>query len=270
MSTYAIGDVQGCREQLEQLLEQIKFDPVADTLWFAGDLVNVGPDSLGTLRLIHSIKDSVVSVLGNHDLHLLAVQADHNFTNNQDTMSSLLNASDAELLLDWLRFRPLAHEEGDFFMSHAGLYPFWNSETALTLAAEVEQLLRCDNYQEFFKFMYGNKPDTWSENLIGDDRLRFITNAFTRMRYLYSDQSLNLTYKGSLAKASPDLIPWFNVTDRVTHSGFILHGHWAALKGGEPAPGIISLDTGCVWGNKLSAWCLEEKHWYSVPGLIRN
>ncbi len=266
MSTYAIGDIQGCREQLEALLEHIRFDPITDRLWFAGDLVNRGPDSLGTLRLIYSIRDSIIAVLGNHDLHLLAVNINSECGNRKDTFNDLLVADDAKILLDWLRFRPLAHAEGEYLMLHAGVYPLWDRLTTLKLAAEVEQLLRSEGHAAFFLQMYGNQPDTWCATLVGQDRLRFITNALTRMRYCYPNNSLDMLNKGPVTEAPANLIPWFQMPDRVIHQGYILHGHWAALMGGEPTPGIISLDTGCVWGNSLSAFCLEEKRWYSVPG----
>ena len=266
MSTYAIGDVQGCREQLEALLEQINFDPASDKLWFAGDLVNRGPDSLGTLRLIYGIKDSIIAVLGNHDLHLLAVNIDSRFGNRKDTFDDLLKAPDAAKLLEWLRFRPLVHAEGDFLMVHAGVYPQWDRATVLELATKVEQVLKGDDHAAFFKQMYGSKPDKWSADLQGYDRLRFITNALTRMRYCYADNSLDMLNKGPITEASTHLTAWFHQPDRVQHQGYILHGHWATLDGGEQVPGIISLDTGCVWGNSLSAWCLEEKRWFSVAG----
>ncbi|RLA03543.1 MAG: diadenosine tetraphosphatase [Gammaproteobacteria bacterium] len=266
MATYAIGDVQGCREQLEALLDHINFDPHSDKLWFAGDLVNRGPDSLGTLRLIHSIRDSVVAVLGNHDLHLLAVSEDRSRGNRKDTFASLLDAPDVETLLHWLRGCPLVHVEGEFLMVHAGVHPLWDRQATLNYSREVEQVLRGNNYRAFFQQMYGNKPESWSEDLTGQDRLRFITNVLSRMRYCYQDNSLDMSCKGPISEAPPELIPWFDSADRIEHCGYILHGHWASLMGGEAKEGIISLDTGCVWGNVLSAWCLEEKKWYSVPG----
>lgn len=266
MSTYAIGDVQGCREQLESLLELIRFDPLKDKLWFAGDLVNRGPDSLGTLRLVHSIKESVIVVLGNHDLHLLAVNYDRARANSKDTFLPLLEAADAKSLLDWLRFCPLVHAEGDYLLVHAGVHPLWNRQAMLHYAAEVEAILRSNQHQAFFQRMYGNQPDQWSADLQGQDRLRFITNVMTRMRYCYADNALDMLCKGAISEAASGLIPWFNANNRIEHEGYILHGHWASLMDKEPKAGIISLDTGCVWGNKLSAWCLEEQHWYSVAG----
>ncbi len=266
MSTYAIGDIQGCREQLDKLLEHIKFDPASDTLWLAGDLVNRGPDSLGTLRLIYSIRESVIAVLGNHDLHMLAVSQDRNCANRKDTFFDVLDAHDSEKLLKWLQFCPLAHYDADCLMVHAGIHPLWDIPLTLELAAEVEQILRSNQSHTFFQHMYGNKPDLWSPALSGHERLRFITNVLTRMRYCYTDGSLDMKCKGPIADATDGLMPWFDMPSRVQLQGHILHGHWAALLGGESKQGIISLDTGCVWGNTLSTWCIEEKHWYSVPG----
>jgi len=270
MSTYAIGDIHGCRKQLELLLEHIKFDPAVDKLWFTGDLVNRGPDSLGTLRLVYSLRDSVISVLGNHDLHMLAVYAGGKKRHTKDNFYNIFNQVDTEELLEWLRFRPLVHVEDEFFLVHAGIYPFWNAIETQQYAREVETVLRGSEYKHFFKNMYGNKPDKWSSNLTGYDRLRFITNALTRMRYCYHNGALDMLFKGPVNEASDDLIPWFNLKHRVEHSGYILHGHWGALMGGELRPGIISLDTGCYWGYRFSAWCLEEKCWYSVEGYKKN
>ena len=279
MPTYAIGDIQGCKTELESLLELINFDAAKDKLWFAGDLINRGPDSLGTLRLIYSLKDSVVVVLGNHDLHMLAVNARlqqdekqrQPFKRNpKDNFYPILDAPDADDLLDWLRFRPLVHVEDQYLLVHAGVYPLWDWNDITQYAGEVEKVLRSEHYTEFLKQMYGNQPDKWSTSLIGNDRLRFITNTLTRMRYCYPDAALDMLCKGPRSQTSEKLIPWFKVKDRIKHQGYILHGHWASLMEKEPEEGIISLDTGCVWGNKLSAWCLEEKRWYSVPGYQKN
>ncbi len=266
MSTYAIGDVQGCTEQLEALLELIQFDPASDRLWFAGDLVNRGPDSLGTLRLIYSIRDSVTVVLGNHDLHMLAVDADKRCGNKKDNFSAVFEADDKEQLLEWLRFCPLIHREKDYLMVHAGIHPDWDKDTSMALASEVENILRSDDNIAFFRQMYGNKPESWSPELSGNDRLRFITNVLTRMRYCYADKRMDLLFKGPVSKAPADLIPWFSVPGRIKQKGYILHGHWASLEDTQQPSRIVSLDTGCVWGNKLSAWCLEDKRWFSVPG----
>jgi bis(5'-nucleosyl)-tetraphosphatase (symmetrical) len=276
MPTYAIGDIQGCKNELESLLELINFDSANDKLWFAGDLVNRGPDSLGALRLIYSLKDSVIAVLGNHDLHMLAVyerekESSAVFRRNpKDNFYPILEAPDAEDLLDWLRFRPLVHVEDQYLLVHAGVYPFWDRNQVTEYAAEVEEVLRSDQYKEFLLQMYGNQPDQWTTSLEGNDRLRFITNSLTRMRYCNPNNSLDMLCKGPVSETSDNLIPWFKIKGRTNHLGYILHGHWASLLEKEPAEGIISLDTGCVWGNQLSAWCLEEKRWYSVPGYQKK
>ena len=276
MPTYAIGDIQGCKNELESLLELINFDSLNDKLWFAGDLVNRGPDSLGALRLIYSLKDSVIAVLGNHDLHMLAIserlkQNSKSFKKNpKDNFYPILEAPDADDLLDWLRFRPLVHVEDQYLLVHAGVYPFWDRNQVTEYAGEVELVLRGEQYSEFLQQMYGNQPDQWSSSLKGHDRLRFITNSLTRMRYCEPDNSLDMLSKGPVNETSDNLTPWFKVKDRTKHQGYILHGHWASLLEKEPEQGIISLDTGCVWGNQLSAWCLEEKRWYSVPAIKKS
>lgn len=267
MATYAIGDVQGCLRQLNDLLEKIHFDPSVDQLWFAGDLVNRGPDSLGTLRLIKNLGDSAKVVLGNHDLHLLACSHNRDKMISKDTFYDVLMAEDANALLTWLQQQPLALAQDEFIMVHAGIHPTWDRKQALTYAREVEAALRGGQHQKFYQQMYGNEPTQLSENLSQMQRLRFITNVFTRMRYLDDDGQLDLYCKKPIESADEGLIPWFDVDNRVQHQGFILHGHWASLGGGEEINGIVSLDTGCVWGNKLSAWRLDDQKWFSVSGV---
>ena len=269
MATYAIGDVQGCREQLERLLEHINFDISKDRVWFAGDLVNRGADSLGTLRLIYSLRKSVVAVLGNHDLHLLAVNIDRSRGTNKDTFYDIFDAEDRDLLLGWLQRCPLAHVEHEHLLVHAGVYPAWDALILVKNAREVEQILQSESSHDFFRQMYGNTPERWSDNLKGIDRIRFITNAITRMRYCHEDNSLDMIYKGPVEKAPNELIPWFHANSRIPVAETILHGHWASLNRSDDIEGVISLDTGCVWGGKLSAWCLEEKRWYSVAGEVK-
>jgi len=162
------------------------------------------------------------------------------------------------------------HVKDEFFLVHAGIYPFWNAIETQQYAAEVEDVLRGPEYKQFFKHMYGNKPDMWSSSLTGYDRLRFITNALTRMRYCFQNGALDMLFKGPINEAADDLIPWFDLENRIEHSGYIIHGHWGALMGGELRPRIISLETGCVWGYTLSAWCLEKNSWYSVEGYKKN
>ena len=266
MATYAIGDVQGCREQLEQLLERINFDTSTDKLWFAGDLVNRGADSLGTLRLIYQLRNSVVVVLGNHDLHLLAVNQDLSRGTNKDNFYNIFDAADKEVLLAWLQQCSLVHLEQNHLLVHAGVYPLWNIQSLLKYAREVEQILQSENSESFFQQMYGNTPQRWSNTLEGIDRARFITNALTRMRYCSDNNSLDMINKAPVAQAPDGLTPWFMAKNREPVSETVLHGHWASLNKSDVTDGIINLDTGCVWGGRLSAWCLEEKRWYSVAG----
>ena len=209
-------------------------------------------------------------MLGNHDLHLLAVNIDVSRGTKKDNFYNIFEADDKDLLLGWLQHCPLAYAEGEHLLVHAGVYPLWNTQLLLRYAREVEQVLQSEFSDDFFRKMYGNIPERWSENLKGIDRMRFITNALTRMRYCHDDNSLDLICKVSVAKAPDDLIPWFNANNREPISETILHGHWAALKTSDALEGIISLDTGCVWGGRLSAWCLEEKRWYSVAGEARK
>jgi len=266
MSTYAIGDVQGCLQQLKILLRLIEFDPNVDQLLFAGDLVNRGPDSLGTLRFIKELGESAKVVLGNHDLHLLACYYNRDKVTKKDTIDDIFEANDVEALLFWLRHQPLALSYHDCLMVHAGVHPTWDRKQALSAAEEVETVLKGSQYKEFFHQMYGNEPAQFSPSLSYIERLRFFTNVLTRMRYLTPNGDLDMVCKKPLEQADKGLIPWFDVKDRIEHEGYILHGHWASLGGGEENKGIVSLDTGCVWGDKLSAWRLDDKQWFSVAG----
>jgi bis(5'-nucleosyl)-tetraphosphatase (symmetrical) len=266
MTTYAIGDIQGCFAELEKLLAQIHFNPEHDTLWFTGDLVNRGPRSLEVLRFVKSLGEKHIIVLGNHDLHLLAVAYGVRETHRGDTLEEILNAADKVELIDWLRHRPLLHYDKStrFVMTHAGLAPSWSLAQARQLAHEVETVLRSDSVTVFFKNMYGNLPDRWDEHLAGMERMRCIINFFTRMRFCYVDGRIDLAYKGEIAGKPQDLIPWFDVPDRVNVNEKIIFGHWAALGGKTDAPNVYPLDTGCVWGNCLTALRLEDEKRFSV------
>jgi len=260
MTTYAIGDVQGCFEQLQALLNKLDFDPQQDRLWFAGDIVNRGPRSLDTLRFIHSLGDRAITVLGNHDLHLLAVANGRGKQGKKDTIKDILEAPDRDELLNWLLHRPLMHydETLDICLCHAGIYPKWNINEALQYAAELETVLRGAKSHEFFHHMYGDKPPIWSEKLTGWDRLRFITNTFTRMRYCNQQGHLSLREKGEPGKQPAGIYPWFEITDRKIQNTRIIFGHWSTLKN----PGqnyLYPLDTGCLWGGKLTALKIDEK-----------
>lgn len=266
MSTYAIGDVQGCFVELQNLLAHIEFNAEHDTLWFTGDLVNRGPRSLDVLRFIKKLGDKHVVVLGNHDLHLLAVAYGTRQPGRYDTLEEILNANDKIELLEWLRHRPLLHHDKHLnsVMVHAGLAPAWTQQQAILLAQEVEVVLRGNTPEFFLKHMYGNDPDFWDDKLTGMERLRVITNFLTRLRFCYADGRIDLNYKGEIAGKPQDLIPWFDVADRANASVNIVFGHWAALNGKTSVPHIFALDTGCVWGNCLTALRLEDQKRFSV------
>ncbi len=259
MSTYAIGDIQGCYDELQQLLKKIKFDPAKDTLWFTGDLVNRGPRSLETLRFVKGLGDRAVTVLGNHDLHLLAVwQHKHKHFSSNEGLEPIFEADDGEALLQWLRQQPLMHYdvELDYAMMHAGLPPQWSRKEALKLAAEVEKVLRGKKFHEFLGHMYGNKPSRWSENLEGWDRLRFIVNCFTRLRLCNDQGKLELKHKGKVKDAPEGFRPWFEHENRRSRKQRLVFGHWSAL-GLYQGNNVNGIDTGCLWGGSLSALKLE-------------
>lgn len=265
MATYAIGDIQGCFDAFQCLLEQVKFNPESDKLWLAGDLINRGPKSLETLRYCSQHRQHIIAVQGNHDLHFLAVAQGAKTPKRKDTFDEILNASDREDLIDWLSHNPLLHIDHHHkaVMTHAGLPPLWSLETAAALAAEVEQVLRGSDAPAFFDAMYGNDPAGWSQDLEGPTRWRTITNYFTRMRLCDAQGNLDLEFKGLLEDAPTHLYPWFKTPGRLDTGYKILFGHWAALNGHTNDNTIIGLDTGCVWGNKLSAYCLETETWHS-------
>ena len=259
MATYAIGDIQGCYRQLKQLLEKLNYKSDKDQLWFAGDIVNRGPDSLKTIRFIKSLEDNAITILGNHDLHLLAVANGRHKQGKKDTIQEILDAKDATLLLDWLIERPLMHyqQENNVCLVHAGIYPTWTKDQALSYASEVETFLRGPKAHEFFHHMYGDKPAIWSDKLTGWDRLRFITNCFTRMRYMNEDAKLCLKEKGSPGKQPVGVHPWFDFEGQ--HEDLnIVFGHWSTLTDPKQAH-LYPLDTGCLWGGKLTALKINSK-----------
>lgn len=261
MTVYAIGDVQGCFAALEKLLHKINFNPQNDSLWFTGDLVNRGPQSLETLRFVKQLGKSHVTVLGNHDLHLIALaHGVQHHTNSDDTLRPILTAPDRDELIDWLAHQPLLHhdEKLNFVMTHAGIAPSWDLATAKKLALEVESVLQSEQRREFLQHLYGNEPHHWSPNLTGWDRLRCIVNHFTRMRFCHADGSLELKTKESVQVADTTLIPWFKVTPRALAQTNIIFGHWAALGGVTNTPHVYGIDTGCVWGFCLTALRLDN------------
>ncbi len=256
MATYAIGDIQGCYDELQRLLHKIDFDETRDQLWFVGDLVNRGPKSLEVLRFIKSLGDTAVTVLGNHDLHLLALAFGNPRHKNSSNLNDILAAPERDELIYWLRHRPLLHRDDPlaFTMVHAGLAPQWSMKTAETCAREVENVLRGDQHIENFLNMYGNEPKLWDEDLQGVARWRFITNCFTRLRYCSFDGSLQLQIKGSVAPdiATQNYTPWFAHPDRASRRKRILFGHWSTL-GYQASHNTWALDSGCLWGGQLTA-----------------
>lgn len=264
MSTYAIGDIQGCFEALNLLLEEIAFDAARDRLWLVGDLVNRGPHSAEVLRWAMRLGDRVVTVLGNHDLHLLAVAEGLVPAHRHDTLQDVLTAPDRHAMLDWLRQQKLMHCEHGWVLVHAGLLPQWTVPQALALAQEVEAELHGPNYRHFLQHMYGNEPDRWRDDLAGAARLRVITNGMTRLRFCSADGAMEFAHKGSPAHPPPGFLPWYQVPGRASRDANIVFGHWSA-HGLDVNQHYCALDTGCLWGGKLSALRLEDRRVFQVP-----
>jgi len=267
MAIYAIGDIQGCFEPLQRLLDKVRFDPTRDHLWIAGDLVNRGPQSLEVLRFLKGLQHRAISVLGNHDLHLLAVHYAGQKSKRNDTLSEILNAPDRDELLDWLRHQPLLHldEARNWCMSHAGIPPLWGVRKARRLAQEVEAEIQGEEPQRFFSQMYGNRPQRWDKTLRGIDRQRMIVNYLTRMRFIDPTGALDLVSKEGLDTAPCGYQPWFSHPQRKAADCRLLFGHWAALEGKVDTPNVYALDTGCVWGGKLTALRLDDEKFFRVP-----
>ena len=263
MPIYAIGDLQGCYDPLQRLLERIQFAPTQDTLWLVGDLVNRGPQSLEVLRFIKSLGEAAVTVLGNHDLHLLALAAGFGRVHKSDTFGPILAASDRDELLHWLQHRSLAWREGDFLLLHAGLMPGWSADDALSLAAEAEAVLQQPDARDFFAQMYGDSPRAWRDNLQGIDRIRVIVNTFTRMRYCTAQGEMDFHHKGAPGSQPPGLFPWFDVPERRSADTTIIMGHWSTL-GLIHRPNLLALDTGCLWGGELTAVRMEDRKVFSI------
>lgn len=260
MAIYVIGDIQGCYSELRQLLDKLAFDPARDLLWLVGDLVNRGPDSLKVLRFVRDLGDRAITVLGNHDLHLLALWAGNRKNAGKSSLEAVLKAPDRDELLHWMRHRPLMHfdPKRNFAMIHAGLAPQWDLLQALSCAKEVENVLQGPDYSPFLHDMYGNYPEKWSESLAGMDRLRFITNCFTRLRYCLVDGTLGLLEKGPIGSQSPGYIPWYEVPFRATRNDRILFGHWSTL-GYYAKDNVWCLDSGCLWGGQLTAVRIDKR-----------
>ena len=263
MATYAIGDVQGCFDELRKLLDAFRFDGTSDRLWFVGDLVNRGPASLATLRFVRGLGDRAVVVLGNHDLHLLSLALGHVRSRSDDTLDDVIAAPDRDDLLDWLRGRPMIHVAGNYTLVHAGLLPQWDTAKARSLAQEVEAALRGPGYGAFLSKLYGSRPDRWADDLRGADRLRVIVNAMTRLRFCTPDGAMEFHTKGETTQAPDGYLPWFDVPGRKSASSTVICGHWSAL-GLRLAPNLLALDTGCVWGGQLSAIRLDDRRLYQI------
>jgi len=269
MATYAIGDVQGCYDELQQLLELIQFDKKNDKLWFVGDLINRGPKSLEVLRFVKSLGKSAKLVLGNHDLHTLAVAAGFRRYHRNDSIDDILDAHDRKELLKWLRHQPLMHysKKHNIAMLHAGLPPEWDIAYARKRAKEVEAVLQSKSHKKFLKSMYGNKPRKWKKNLHGMQRLRFITNCFTRLRYCDNKGHLGLEQKGKPGSQRKPFKPWFKIKSRASRDDQIVFGHWSTL-GLTTTHNVFAIDTGCLWGGRLTALRIEDKAIFSLdcPG----
>ena len=265
MATYAIGDVQGCMDELKALLDVCAFDARRDRLWFVGDLVNRGPLSLEVLRFVKGLGRGATVVLGNHDLHLLCVAEGFAKARPDDTLDSILGAPDRSELLQWLRTRQLMHADADLVLVHAGLLPHWTVARALGLAREVENALSGPGYRELLAHLYGSEPNEWNEGLAGADRIRVIVNAMTRMRFCTDGGKMEFRAKGSLEAAPPGFRAWFDVPDRQSQGATVVCGHWSAL-GLRIEKGLVALDTGCIWGGNLSAVRLDDRQSFQVPG----
>jgi bis(5'-nucleosyl)-tetraphosphatase (symmetrical) len=271
MSTYAIGDLQGCFSELQDLLDKVNFDETNDRLWFVGDLVNRGPESLECLQFVKSLGDNARTVLGNHDLHLLAVINEVRTPHRKDTFDEILNTENSEELINWIKQQSLLVNEPElnFTMIHAGLPPQWALAQAIELAQETETLLQSNQFEDFIQNMYGDQPDTWSDTLENNDRHRFIINAFTRIRYCDANGKLNLKEKAPPGSQDETLIPWYALPNRKTKNEKLIFGHWSTIHFGNENNfkqyNVYPMDTGCLWGGELTAMRLEDEKLFSVP-----
>lgn len=265
MATYAIGDLQGCYDEFRLLLDHIKFDDSCDHLWLVGDLVSRGPQSLAVLRFVKNLGKQAITVLGNHDMHLLAVSQGNRSHYKDDSLDQVLAAPDRDELLYWLRHRPLLHysKKKNYVLVHAGFPPEWDLAMAMKYANEVEQVLRGDEFSELMKDLYGNQPNQWSNELTGINRWRFIINCFTRLRYCHPNGVLNLKEKGPLGSQPAELLPWFEVPHRLSAKERIIFGHWSTL-GLVTRNNVWALDTGCLWGGQLTALRIHKRKPMSV------
>jgi len=266
---YAVGDIQGCSEQLDHLVKKL---PKNSKIVCLGDLVNRGPDSLGTLRKLKAWQEhgQAECILGNHDLHLLAYEAGIRSSKSLDTLNDILNAPDRRELIDWLRHRPLALYNGDSLFVHAGVLPQWDAKKTIELASEVQHVLQRKNYKAFLKNMYGNQPDQWNNKLKGHERYRVIVNTLTRLRFCTPKGKMDFISKEGLGTAPKGYLPWFDIADRKTLDTRVVFGHWSTL-GLIQKNNVVGLDTGCVWGGELTAMSLGKKPVFvNVPGLTKH
>ncbi|AFP85434.1 symmetrical bis(5'-nucleosyl)-tetraphosphatase [secondary endosymbiont of Heteropsylla cubana] len=274
MSTYLIGDIHGCYNEFNMILDQVSFNPEIDTLWVTGDLISRKINSIKVIRLLYSIRKSVRLVLGNHDLHFLSLY----YCANQNHETTLINpnilvSTDIDKLIHWLRNQPMLQidEEKYIIMTHAGITPQWDISIARRCAHELETMLKSDDYHLFLQAMYGDTPNQWSEKLSGLERLRFIANAFTRIRYCFLDGQLEMSYKGIPREAPSNLFPWFKlIRPEILGNYNIIFGHWASLMGRGTPTNIYGLDTGCCWGKKMTLLRWEDKMFTYVPALLNT
>lgn len=264
MAHYVIGDIQGCHAEFCDLLSLIGFSPREDRLWFVGDLVNRGPDSLAVLRDVKALGDAAVTVLGNHDFHLLMLAGGHRKPHRGDTLDAVLEAPDRDELVDWLKRRPLVASENGWLLVHAGVIPQWTSEVAIALSREVEEVLASERSDAFLRELYGDQPDTWRNDLGGFDRLRFIVNVCTRLRFCTTEGKLELREKRGIASTPKGTRAWFAHESRRTANVTVICGHWSTLDL-MLAPNVMMLDSGCVWGGALTAIRLPDRRVYQVP-----
>ncbi|RUO24299.1 bis(5'-nucleosyl)-tetraphosphatase [Aliidiomarina minuta] len=270
MALYLVGDIHGCAREFEMLLSQVSFNPAHDQLWSVGDLIGRGPQPLEVLQLVDSLGSAFQCVSGNHDLNLLSVLCGVKPANPKDNTETILNSSQRHYWIDWLRQQPLMlqHPSAPLAMAHAGIYPGWSLHQAQQLADEASLVLQSEQFVPFLRDMYSNQPDTWDDGLQGSERFRFIVNAFTRMRFCRQQQQkviLDLDCKAPPAEAPETIKPWFKIWPESATT--IAFGHWAALNGDSQRKDIVALDTGCVWGNKLTLWDYENNYYYQQDAL---
>jgi bis(5'-nucleosyl)-tetraphosphatase (symmetrical) len=267
MATYAIGDIQGCYPEFRELLALIGFDPAGDRLWLVGDLVNRGPGSLDVLRFVKGLGDAAVTVLGNHDFHLLRIAAGYGREHRSDTLGAVLAAPDRDELVDWLVKRPLVHREGKWLLVHAGLIPSWSAQRAEALAREVEAVLAGARRTAFLDCLYGDEPACWNDALEGFDRWRVIVNVFARLRFCDATGRMEFREKRGAAHAPEGFQPWFAHAGRASADHTVICGHWSTQEL-MLTPNVLMLDSGCLWGGALTAIRLEDRRVFQVPSRL--